>query len=310
MRRLVSLSLLLLLAAGVRGQQATNYSNIVTNYLMINPAVTGSTPCLDLKLGIRQQWAGFEGAPTGAFGAIHGTVGEKKRNFHGLGAMVETDDTGPISFTSIHALYAYHMKLTRNAQLSVGIAAGFEQYRFNYAELTLSNFNDPIITGGFQQYLLPKINFGAWLYKSDRFIGVSFRNMVPNRITNFGEGSEATRRMHFTLTAGKLVDMSEDFTFRPAVQLMYVGRSRPSIDMQAVVDYNEKLQVGLGFRTGYGLIGLIKVDVFDYVSVGYAYDLTLNRVRYASPHTHEVVIGIQACPKGGYGNRLPCAAYD
>ena len=90
MRRLVSLSLLLLLAAGVRGQQATNYSNIVTNYLMINPAVTGSSPCMDLKLGIRQQWSGFEGAPTGAFGAIHGTVGEKKRNFHGLGAMVET----------------------------------------------------------------------------------------------------------------------------------------------------------------------------------------------------------------------------
>jgi type IX secretion system PorP/SprF family membrane protein len=228
--------------------------------------------------------------------------------------MVETDDTGPISFTSIYAMYAYHMKVTRNAMLSLGIAAGFEQYRFNYGGLSLSSYNDPIISGSFNEYHLPKINVGAWLYKEDRFIGLSFRDVVAHPIDGFDQDpvvrSDAKRRMHFTLTAGKLIDMTEDFSFRPAVQLMYVGRSKAAIDVQGVIDYNSKVQVGLGFRGGHGMTALAKIDVFDYVTVAYAYDLTMNRLRYASPNTHEVTIGIQACAKDGSGGRSPCAAYD
>lgn len=306
----ITFLLLMLFACDAVGQQATQYSHFVTNYLMINPAVTGSAPCLDLKMGYRKQWAGFEGAPTTAYGAVHGVAGEKKRNFHGLGGMVETDSQGPIANTSIYGLYAYHMKVSRNAMLSLGVAAGFMQYRVQLADLNFSNNDDPLLDIGGSSYVLPQINFGMWLYKKDRFIGMSFRNLTANRLPNFSGDSQAKSRMHFSMTAGKLIDMSQDFTFRPAVHIKYVGKSKMAMDVQATVDYSNKFQLGLGYRAGRYLTALAKVDVFDYVTVAYAYDLTMNSLRYASPHTHEITIGIQACPKGGYGNRLPCSAYD
>ena len=202
------------------------------------------------------------------------------------------------------------MKVSREAMLSLGVAAGFMQYRFRLADLSFADNDDPLLDVGASTYILPQINFGLWVYKKDRFFGMSFRNLTGNSLRNFSGDSQAKSRMHFSMTAGKLIDMSDDFTFRPAVHIKYVGKSKLAMDIQATVDYGEKFQFGLGYRAGQHLIALAKVDVFDYVTVAYAYDLTFNDLRYASPNTHEITIGIQACPKGGYGGRLPCSAYD
>lgn len=313
MKRIFHISTAFLFLFGFRAnaQQASHYSHFVTNHLMLNPAVAGSAPCLDLKLGYRMQWQGFEGAPRTAFGAIQGVLGDKqKRNFHGLGAIVETDDTGPLSFTSIHVLYAYHMKVSRKAMLSLGVGVGFMQYRVDYGGLVLNSFDDPIIQSSSAEFIWPQINTGLWLYREDRFIGLAFRNVTNNRLKNFSDPSEAESRIHVSATAGKVVDMNDDFRFRPAVQIRYTGRAPLAFDIQGMLDYNSKVALGAGFRNGQYLVALAKVDLFDYITLAYAYDLSANRVRFASPHTHEVTLGIQACPKGGYGNRVPCSAYD
>ena len=48
-------------------QQLPQYTNYLLNYHALNPAAAGSTNCLDLKVGVRTQWVGFEGAPKTQF---------------------------------------------------------------------------------------------------------------------------------------------------------------------------------------------------------------------------------------------------
>ena len=44
-------------------------------------------------------------------------------------------------------------------------------------------------------------------------------------------------------------------------------------------------------------------------NIGYAYDVTMNKIRYTAGSTHEIVIGLRAC-KEGSKMYVPCAAYD
>ena len=294
------------LSLSVYGQQLAQYSHFVNNYFTYNPAMAGSAPCLDMKLGYRKQWLGVVEAPTTAFANLHGNFGENGRNFHGIGGLVETDGAGPLSFTSLHLAYAYHMKASRKSMLSAGVAVGLFQYRIDISSMTLSNPYDPAILGPASAFVYPQINVGLWWYREDRFLGFSMRNIVENDIPQL---TAAKLRRHYEVMAGKNINLSDDFQFKPAAQIKYVASSRMALDMQAMMDYKDKVALGLGFRSEHGLTGLLKIDMFKYVSLAYAYDMTLNKVRLGGRNTHEVTIGIQACPTGE-APYIPCAAYD
>ena len=109
MKRMDAL-LLLLLALNAKGQQVPQYTQYVFNHFSINPAVAGSKDCLDVRLGYRKQWVGFENAPTTSWASLHGVIKQKgkpyQKNRHGIGAFVEADDTGPIGYTQFLLAYA------------------------------------------------------------------------------------------------------------------------------------------------------------------------------------------------------------
>lgn len=292
-------------------QQLPIYSNYVLNYFQINPAVAGSKPCLDMKLGYRRQWMGVSEAPETAFGNIHGSFGKKKHNFHGLGAQVVNDDAGPLGILGLNIAYAYHMKMNRQYHLSAGVGVGFIQYRVDVGTITLPDVqfvNDPAFDDvQASQFMFPQIQFGLWLYKEDRFYGFSIQNVVENNLQ--GIGIESRMQRHFTFAAGKNIEMQDGFSFKPSAMLKYAAQSRVSLDATAVFDYKQMVELGVGFRSESGLTGLFKVDIFKYVTLAYAYDFALSRIRYDGRSTHEVIIGIQACAKGE-GSRTRCAAYD
>ena len=126
---LAIIALLWMIGSHVQAQQLPHYTNFTYNYLNYNPAVTGSTPCLEARVGYRKQWTGFQGAPTTGYVNVHNKFGQRRYNFHGLGVMVENDTYGPFGTTSLVANYAYHMKLTKGYSLSSGIGIGYNNFR-------------------------------------------------------------------------------------------------------------------------------------------------------------------------------------
>lgn len=310
MRKGIILLLVLIGFVEADAQQMPIYSNYVLNYFQINPAVAGSKPCLDMKVGYRRQWMGIRDAPKTAFGNIHGSFGKKKHNFHGIGGQVLNDDAGPLGMTNMNLSYAYHMKMNRRYYLSAGFGLGFTQYRVDVGSIILPDVqfvNDPAFQGRASEFIFPQIQFGLWLYKDDRFYGFSIQNVVENKLQSIG--LDARMRRHFTLAAGRAIEMQDGFSFKPSAMIKYVGNSRMSLDATAMFDYNSMVELGVGFRSGNGLTGLFRVDLFKYVTLAYAYDFALSRIRFDGRNTHEVIIGIQACARGE-GSKAPCAAYD
>ncbi len=81
-------------------QQVPLYTNYNFNLLGINPAVAGTQPCLDLRMGQRRQWTGIGGAPLSNYLLASGSFGKKRFNFHGAGIHVENDEAGRFGYES------------------------------------------------------------------------------------------------------------------------------------------------------------------------------------------------------------------
>lgn len=308
MKRILIVGFLILLAQAWSGQQLPQFTYFTYNYMQYNPAVVGTAPCLDLKFGLRRQWKGMEGAPTTGFANIHGKIGKKSEfHFHGLGATVENDDVGPFNYTTVHVNYAYHMKLANKYFLSTGLGLGFAQYSIDYGEMLFENqLAETAIFGIVNDFVFPMFNAGLWLYRSDRFYGLSVRSLNNKDIDGL---SNTQMRRHFTFSNGYATRITEELTFKPAYLINYVGKSRPSIDGQLVLSFKDMVDVGIGARSGHGFSALFKLSAIRYVTIGYAYDVTMNKIRYTSGSSHEIVVGIRAC-KQGSKLYVPCAAYD
>ncbi len=308
MRKWIGIIVLLSFSNQFEGQQLTHYSFFTYNYMQYNPAVVGTAPCLDLKFGIRRQWQGFKGAPSTAFTNMHGKlVKEKKFKFTGIGATMETDKSGPFSYTSLNIAVSEHIKLASKYYLAAGLGIGFTQYSVQYGEMTFEYQDiETAITGGINAFIFPTINAGLWLYRSDKFYGLSVRNLNAPKV----EGTVDTRlNRHWTFANGYAARVTEELSFKPAFLINYVGKSKPSLDAQFLLDYKEMISVGLAGRSGHGFSALLKLSVVKYVTVAYAYDVTMNKIKYAGANTHELIIGIRACTKLN-PLHVPCAAYD
>lgn len=308
MKKYLQIFVLLALTYVGKAQQLPQFTYFTYNYMQYNPAVVGTARCLDLKMGLRRQWKGFEGAPTTGFANIHGKIGKKSEfHFHGLGAIIENDDAGPFNYTSVQVNYAYHTKLASKYFLAAGIGLGFSQYGVDYGDMKFENqFSETAITGIVNDFIFPMFNAGIWLYRSDRFYGLSVRSLNNQSIDGF---TDTQIRRHYTFANGYATRITQELTFKPAYLINYVGKSKPSLDGQLMLSFKDMVDVGIGARSGHGFSALLKLSAIRYVTIGYAYDVTMNKIRYIAGSTHEIVVGIRACkePNKMY---VPCAAYD
>jgi type IX secretion system PorP/SprF family membrane protein len=291
----------------VGSQQTTQFTNFVFNYQMINPAATGYTTCTEFKSTHRSQWAGIEGAPTNTSAMIHARMRPHKNSFQGLGAHIETDAAGAFGVTSFTMNYAYHTRFTKGYNLAAGIGVGFTQYRIDFTKL---NFRNPLeenaIGNSVSDYVLPNINMGFWLYRGDRFYGLAIRSAGNSKI----DGTTATRlQRHYALTYGKYIKINKEIAFKPSFMFRWVKSTRPAIDAQLLLSYKKAFSFGIAARNGHGFSALVKLELLNQITIWYAYDVTLNKLRYGSYSTHEISIGLRTCSVLGKENGL-CAAYD
>ncbi len=288
-------------------QQLPLYSNYNFNMFGINPAVAGSNSCVDVRIGHRKQWLGFEGEPTTNFVGAHGAFGKKRYTFHGAGIYLENDVAGPIERNSVSGAYAYHIKVNRKNMLSMGLSLGLTNIQLDEGQLNVQDFMDPLLAGSQAQTVFPQIGIGLWYQNSDRFIGLSVKNVNQSPLSEIGEDSRLRRHTFFT--AGKSIAVDKQLFFKPSVNIRHVSGSPLAADVNLLFDYNDLFEFGASFRGGHGISGMVKVAFLRYFTLGYAYDMTLNKLRLGARNTHEVMLGIQACPRGSKKG-IPCSAYD
>jgi type IX secretion system PorP/SprF family membrane protein len=303
-------------------QQKPQYTQYLFNSMLINPAVTGIENYTDVKAGYRSQWTGLQGAPITSFLTFSAPIGNDflqgdatafpaegginpssrlyTQNYmaaephHGIGFMVVSDQTGPLTTTNLDATYAYHLGLAANLNLALGVQAGLNHVNLNTSEITTEVALDPAIINGNNNQWEPDLGAGLWLYSSNYYFGASVQQLLPESLyynsNNVYNHTKAVPQYFFT--AGYKVFLSDDITLLPSFLVKVLNPEPITYDINAKLSFQDKFWIGASYRRDDSFGVLAGVNISSFINIGYSYDITTSALNTVSNGTHEIVISL------------------
>ena len=305
-RTYIFLFMILCFSCKLTGQQLAQSTFVEEAKHYWNPAATGVDHNMKTSVFLRQQWLGFgSSAPRTGFLSFQYPFVDMNMS---AGAIVNFDQTGPVSKKGLQLTYAYKLReiLGDDSQLSLGINAGFQQYVFNPSDQLFNDAGDVLLQGSNSSTLYPSIGAGIYFLSSTEeykenvfFAGFAFRNAFTTEV--LVNERDQNREGHIHFNVGTRVYQQNSF-IEPSITVNY---TKPDIvDIRAGLRYEieETFWAGLGYSTTnevsfqggvilpefgnrfgalrIGLLGNLGIsdNVSDFgpgleVFVGYAYDI-------------------------------------
>jgi type IX secretion system PorP/SprF family membrane protein len=278
--------LLLLFVVSFAGtaQQTAQSSLYFFNPLHFNPAYAGSRGSLNATLVHRAQWLGWDGAPRSQFLSVHAPVWRKNL---GLGLTLNNDKIGSRSNLAAMFNAAYHLKFKQSSwRFSFGMSGGWMNNQADFSSLLATDLNDPNMQQG---YSLSKPNLGAGIYAYHKkaYIGLSMPHLIERNLDTI---SNSYLQRHTYLTAGMVIPYNSVIDIKPSILLKYTANAPLSLDLNVSAFLYKQFWLGVLYRYNEGIGFNCAYSPSDRWSLGYAYELPLNRLLYRNWGSHEICL--------------------
>lgn len=289
LKRLAVLLMFGMLLAGntlVEAQQEPMYSQYMFNMLNVNPAYAGNSGADNVTLLYRMQWAGVDGAPrTGTFSWDR----RQAESNVGYGLQIYNDRLGIENTTGFQAFYSYRLRFQKS-NLTLGLSAGALNYQATYSRVAVIQGNDPRFMEDVNS-ILPSIGFGA-IYSAERiYVGFSIPALLNTKIDNNNEPVVTSANNHYFLTGGYIFDLSDAVKLKPSLLVKAVKGSPLAVDINMNAWFQDKVGLGVSYRTGDALVGLFEMQLSPKFRVGYAYDFVISNLKtYNLGGSHELML--------------------
>jgi type IX secretion system PorP/SprF family membrane protein len=284
-----TLTLLALCAClSLKAQQDPLYSQYLNNPFVLNPAYAGLTNNLNLSLGYRTQWSGFEGSPKTANLNGHISLADNKM---GVGAMFISDQIGGSTISEFFGSYSYRINLTEDKVLSFGLQAGFANYQIDNSKVNPFNTSDELFIGNNSE-MKPSFGFGAILKSEKFFLSLSVPRMLRTTVETQGKQSSLYTQ-HYYFMGSYLFFISERIRFKPATLIKYVSGAPASMDLNASFIIHENYQAGVltrNFNT-YGIF--LQALLKDSFRLGYTFEVPTGSSVGSNFISHEITLGLR-----------------
>ena len=290
MKKIITILLLLFQLKLVVAQQDPMISQYMFNGLFINPAYSGSHKYFTSSLLHRNQWLDFPGAPKTLLFAVDGLVPSKSENM-GVGLIVVNDCIGSTEQTDIYGNYAYQLKL-KKGKLALGIKAGVSNHVFKN-NATVWDENDVNFSTTRSNWL-PKFGFGVYYFCDNWYAGLSVPTLLAYDVNkSFSvDVNEATfLNRHYYAYGGYVIKLNDQLKLKPSGLIKYVPSAPVEADINLHLLYKDQFWIGTGYRTNDAVVFMLEYQTNVRFRVGYAYDLTLTKIRNYSNGSHEIMIG-------------------
>ncbi len=267
------------------------YAQYLNNPLVINPAYTGFNKDLNISVSYRKQWAGFDGSPSTFNVSAHSSLAENRM---GVGLMIVSDQIGEYKNTLALGTYSYKIQMDRT-YVSFGLQAGVVNYRGDNSNLNIRDQGDI--------YFLQNINttkpvFGAGiiLNNDNLFLGLSVPRMLKTKSTytsttnQTAEGDIYTQ--HIYGMASYILFINDRLRLKPSVLLKYVPDNPLSVDVNALLNIDERYGIG-AFTRNFGTYGLLaQIKFAQSYRFAYAFEMPTGKSVGVNFTTHEVTLGL------------------
>ena len=272
--------------------QLTQYASALQ---LTNPAYVGTSGRLNVTGVARNQWVGFDGAPTSQVLLLNTPFLRYK---FGLGLTLIRDEIGPTTNTLVYINAAYNFHVTKSLKLSMGLSGGFNANNLDAASFSPASLNDPAISFENQTEFLPNFGTGIYLYSNEFYLGLSTPKLLKNDYKDAGQvENSGSEEQHFFIIGGYLFKIDDKWKAKPSFSLKMVKGSPLSVDITANAIYNDKIWFGIMYRHGDALGAIFQYQVTDRLRAGYSYDLPFTEMRN-SGGSHEILVSFDLIFKG------------
>jgi type IX secretion system PorP/SprF family membrane protein len=280
----------------LRAQQDPMYTQYMYNTISVNPAYAGSRGALSIVGLAREQWIGIPGRPRTQTLTIHAPIHTDNSSFSfsgdndmGLGLSVINDDLGNYHQTMAFVDYAYSIQTTDYARLAFGLKVGVNLFQANLMDLQ-HQAGDPAVYN-IDNKVLPNVGVGIYYYSDQGYVGLSVPKILENDLLSDVSMLKGKEMRHYFLIAGYVFEINYDLKFKPSIFVKAVVGSPVSMDFTGNLFIKDKLGVGLAYRNGDAISGLLQYYFTPQFRIGYAYDYTLSELHQSNSGTHELMLG-------------------
>jgi len=279
--------LILLVITGTYAQQQAQFTQYMFNGLVINPAYAGADEFLSVTALTRSQWLGVDGAPVTQTLTAHSRVA----NDHaGVGLAIINDKIGIHKNLTINTSYSYRVLLTKTSWLSMGIQAGIDNKKSDYASLTANMPSDP---NQFQNNASTFFDFGAGLYfNSPRVqIGFSIPNMMPGKISLQDTIGANLNPTHYFLFSRYRFALNQSVNLEPSFLIKYIAGNPLSYDVNINMVVQQVFTAGVSYRKSESIDFLCRLKLSRQLSSGFSYDFPVGKIAsLRSGGTYELML--------------------
>jgi len=288
--RIIAVYLIMVFGEDAFCQQLPQFSQYMYNTISINPAYAGAREIMVLNVLNRNQWIGVNGAPVTQTLSVNTSIPGSNL---GIGLSLINDQLGYDKTFYGFADVSYTLNFNDLYWLAFGIKVGASKFNLDDGILNDPEYNnDPYLS---QVNFNWNPNFGIGVYfRGDKFyLGLSSPKMV-SRNTNNQQEFLPTERPSYYFNGGYLFDFyTSNIKFKPTFLVKYTNGAPVTVDLTGNILFNEKLWLGLAYRTGDSFGAMANFRISRGLSIGYAYDYVTSDLGNFSPGSNEIIINYE-----------------
>lgn len=297
-RKLFFFLTLSIITVGANAQQEAQFTQFMYNQLYFNPAYAGARGMPSFTLIYRNQWTGFNGAPTSKLLSFNSPLfGDRV----GFGLTIHNQTIGIFNNWSAAMAYSYNIVINEESSLRLGLQGKMQYYGIDFSDPSVIVV-DPTDQSIKYDQSTDKYsgNFGVGMHLKIKqmFFGIGAPAFFPNEVgfnTNTLVPQVAEEASHYYFIAGTLLPLTQNIQFKPTGLFKYVYSAPPSIDLNLSLVFNLVFTAGVSYRF---TDGNSKSDSFDILAlyqinnfaIGAAYDVPVSEIKEQTSGTFEILL--------------------
>jgi len=274
------------------GQTDPVTSHYMFNHMLFNPGSAGSSGMICATAMNRQQWVGFEGAPSTTLFHVNAAVRPFKLR-SGIGLTIVNDKTGFDTDNSLSLSYSYIMDLGPG-RLGAGVNIGIlnkaisPSWNIPSGDIFVPPSGDPLIPENKESFIAFDMGLGLYYNAANWYAGISVTHLNQPEI-KYTKGIPYLPRQYYATAGYYLTLPNPSFELIPSL-LVFSDARIVQFTVNTMVRYNKKVWGGVSYRAGDAMVGMLGIELYNGVRIGYAYDFPLTDIRKGTSGSHEFLV--------------------
>jgi type IX secretion system PorP/SprF family membrane protein len=291
MKKLIYISMILLISSGVFGQQFPFMEGYNVNPFTMTPAYAGIKNTKTVFLDYRSDWTGIDGGPVTCQLSYNDRLAGKV----GLGGRFIYDKTDIFKQTMLLGTYTYEVQVAEEHFINFGLSAGFYKNSIDMGKYynDQTYVHDIVLITGLEKSKIKVATDISALYRFRNIEGgILFSNVMFGTAKYSNTDLTYKPLKNFLVHASYQYKINELWQVKPFV-LFRGGQQFPSqLELASEVRYSEKLWGSFVFRTG-GIWGLgFGAEIYDGILLNYSYNMSSN-VALNTFGSHQLTLGVK-----------------